>query len=180
MVLPLAYLLLRTIGAGEEAWILILRPRTLQIIWRSMVLVTVVTSASVLIAVSLSWLTVRTDVPFRRFWSVSTVLPLVIPSYVGAFLILSSFGPKGLLQQTFGSFLGIERLPDIYGLWGAAFTLTILSYPYVLLTVRAAIANLDPAFFKTKVNRVLWEGGIMLFSGEPFFLGGGNYFSILN
>ena len=145
MVLPLAYLLLRTIGAGDEAWMLIFRARTVQIVWRSIVLVAVVTSASVLLAVPLSWLTVRTDVPFRRFWSVSTVLPLVIPSYVGAFLVLSSFGPKGLLQQALGPFFGIERLPDIYGLWGAAFTLTILSYPYVLLTVRAAIVNLDPA-----------------------------------
>ena len=71
-------------------------------------------------------------------------MPLVVPSYVGAFLAVSALGPKGLLQQLLAP-IGVDRLPEIYGLPGAAITLTLLSYPYILLTVRAGLRNMDPS-----------------------------------
>ena len=40
---------------------------------------------------------------------------------------------------------GIDRLPDIHGFAGAMTTLTFLSYPSVLITVRASLMRLDPA-----------------------------------
>ena len=144
MVLPLAYLVIRSVGATQEAWELLLRPRTAYIAGRSVLLVVTVTAASVLVAVPLAWLTIRTDLPFRRLWAVLTVLPLVIPSYVGAFLVVSALGPKGLLQQALSSPFGVDRLPEIYGLPGVTITLTLLSYPYILLTVRGVLRNLDP------------------------------------
>ena len=39
--------------------------------------------------------------------------------------------------------MGIGRLPEIYGLAGATLTLSLLSYPYLLLTVRGAWSSLD-------------------------------------
>ena len=145
MLLPLAYLFVRSAGASQEAWDLLFRLRTLQILGRTVVLVALVTGISAGLAVPLAWLTARTDLPFRRFWAVATMLPLVIPSYVGAFLAVSALGPKGLVQQVLSGPLGIDRLPDIYGLPGATITLALLSYPYVLLTVRGMLGNLDPA-----------------------------------
>ena len=47
MLLPLAYLVIRAAGATEEAWSLLLRPRTAQILGRSVLLVATVTTASV-------------------------------------------------------------------------------------------------------------------------------------
>ncbi len=143
--LPLVYLLFRSAGATDEAWSLLLRLRTAQILARSLLLAATVTAVSTAMAVPLAWLIVRTDIPSRRLWAVLTALPLVIPSYVGAFLLVSAIGPKGLLQSTLLAPLGIERLPSVYGLGGAALTLSLLSYPYILLTVRGALANLDPA-----------------------------------
>ena len=105
----------------------------------------VVTALCAVIAAPLAWLTVRTDLPFRRAWSVLSVLPLVIPSFVGAFLYISALGPRGLLQQALEGAFGLERLPSIYGLPGAAFTLALLSFPYMLLTIRGSLSNLDPA-----------------------------------
>lgn len=159
MLLPLAYLVLRSAGATEEAWGLVFRLRTAQILVRTVVLVAVVTGASVALAVPLAWLTVRTDLPFRRAWAVLTVLPLVIPSYVGAFLAVSALGPKGLLQQALSVPFGVDRLPDIYGLPGAAITLSLLSYPYILLTVRGVIGNLDPALEESarSLGRSQWS-----------------------
>lgn len=145
MLLPLAYLIIRSAGASHDAWELLFRLRTAQILGRSMLLVATVTAIAVSLAVPLAWLTARTDLPFRRAWAVLTVLPLVVPSYVGAFLAISALGPKGLAQQLLAGPFGVDRLPDIYGLPGATITLALLNYPYILLTVRGALANLDPA-----------------------------------
>jgi iron(III) transport system permease protein len=117
------------------------RSNTLELIWSTCLLVAGVTLASVTIGVSVAWLTTRTDLPGRRLWAVGAALPLVIPSYVAAFCLLGAFGPRGLLQQL----LGVERLPEIYGYWGALVALTLSTYPYVLLLVSAALRNLDPS-----------------------------------
>jgi iron(III) transport system permease protein len=88
---------------------------------------------------------VRTDLPGRKLWTLLTPLPLVVPSYVGAYLFVSALGPRGLLQGWLEGPLGITRLPDIYGFPGALLVLTLLNYPFVLLSLRAALQRLDPA-----------------------------------
>ena len=155
MAVPIAYLILRTMGVGTEVWDLLFRSRTFDILVRSAVLVVAVTGASVAIAVPLAWLTTRTDLPLRRAWSIITVLPLVIPSYVGGFLVVIALGPKGVLQGWLAP-LEVERLPEIFGFPGAMLTLTLLSYPYVLLPVRASLWRLDPTLEET--SRSLGKG----------------------
>jgi iron(III) transport system permease protein len=145
MLVPLAYLVIRAGESGLEGWSALLRARTLATLGRTLLLSGVVTIVAAVIAVPLAWLTTRTDLPLRRWWAVLTPLPLVIPSYVGAYLMASALGPRGLLQQVLEGPLGITRLPDLYGFPGATITLALLTYPYVLLGLRAALLKLDPA-----------------------------------
>ena len=140
LLLPLAYLVVRA-GSSSRAWRVLTRENTLELVWSTVLLVVGVTTASVAIGVSVAWLVTRTDLPGRRVWAVAAALPLVIPSYVAAFCLLGAFGPRGLLQQL----LGVERLPEIYGYWGALAALTLSTYPYVLLLVSAALRSLDPS-----------------------------------
>ena len=157
MTLPLVYLVLRSLENGwGELFEVALRDKTLAVLARSVVLAAVVTAASVVVAVPLAWLTARTDLPGRRAWAVLAALPLVIPSYVGGFVLVSMFGPKGFLQDALAP-LGVERLPEIYGLPGAALALTLFSYPYVFLTVRGALRGMDPAL--EEASRSLGSGG---------------------
>ena len=167
MALPLAYLIIRSAGASDEAWRLLFRPRTAEILVRSALLVATVTAVSVALAVPLAWLTVRTDIPYRRLWGVMTALPLVIPSYVGAFLMISALGPKGLVQGALLGPFGVERLPNIYGLPGATITLALLSYPYILLTVRGVLGNLDPALEESARSLGLGAWGATLRATLP-------------
>jgi len=143
-VLPLAYLVVRTLEAGPQAWHLLLRPRTATVVANSLLLAAAVTAAAVAIGVPLAWLTTRSDLPFRRIWTVLTMMPLVIPSYVGSFAIVSAFGPLGILQRWLQPLLGVERLPEIYGFFGAWLTLTLFTYPYVLLSARGMLLRMDP------------------------------------
>ncbi len=152
LLLPTGYLLMRAVDAGAAGWQNLLRPRTLQTLFRTIWLALSVTAVSALIAVPLAWITVRTDVPLRRLWATITPLPLVIPSYVGAYLLASALGPRGLLQQLLETTLGVERLPSLYGFPGALITLTLLSYPYLLLSVRAALLRMDPALEEASLS----------------------------
>ncbi|GAW91000.1 ABC transporter permease [Calderihabitans maritimus] len=145
LCLPLAYLLIRTLEAGPGVWEQIVRPQTWKLILNTTVLVVSVTVAAVAVALPLAWLTTRTDLPFQRLWTVLATLPLVIPSYVGAYTFVGALGPKGMVQQMLEGPLGIQRLPDIYGFPGAFLVLTLLTYPYLFLNVREALQNIDPA-----------------------------------
>ncbi len=143
--LPLAYLFLRTLGAEREIWELLIRVRTLQVIGRTVILIIGVTGSSLLLSLPLAWLTTRTDLPFRRLWSVLAALPLVIPSYVAGLVVVAALGPKGMLQSLLEVPFGIERLPEIYGFPGAMVTILMVSYPYALLPLQAALRGLDPS-----------------------------------
>lgn len=137
------YLLLRTGTAWPEAVRTLARPATAAVLGNTALLGVSVTLGSALLAVPLAWLTTRTDLPGRRAWAVLHALPLVVPSYIYAFLFVSFLSPKGLLQQALERPLGIERLPSIYGFGGAFLVLTLISYPLIFLTVRAALRQMD-------------------------------------
>lgn len=142
--LPIVYLIVRSLEADASSWDLILRDRTVWLALRSAGLVVAVTASSLAIGVPLAWLTMRTDLPYRRVWAVLVSLPLVIPSYVGAFALLGALGADGLLENLLRP-LGVERVPDISGFPGAFLALTLFTYPYVFLMVAAGIRGLDPA-----------------------------------
>lgn len=143
-LLPILYLAMRALGAGADGIAYLLDGRTLAVIGNSVVLAVAVVTASVLIGVPFAWLTARTDLPFRRFWLIAGLLTLVIPSYIGAITYIAAFGPRGFLQQLLAP-LGISEIPSIYGFTGAWLSITLFTYPYVVLPVRAALLNLDPA-----------------------------------
>ena len=131
--LPLVYLLIRAGGGGSDAWEILMRGRTSELILRTVVLVSAVTAAAVAIGVPLAWLVTRTDLPGRPVWAVAAALPLVIPSYVTALALLSAFGPGGL----------VEGVPEVDGFLGAFAALTLATYPYVFLLTTAALRQLD-------------------------------------
>lgn len=142
--LPLAYLVVRALGAGQAGLEYLLNARTLTVVVNSLVLTAAVVTAAAVIGVSLAWLATRTDLPLRRLWLVGGLLTLVIPSYVGAMMYIAAFGPRGLLQSLLES-LGVTQVPSVYGFWGAFLSITLFTYPYVVLPVRAALLNMDPA-----------------------------------
>ena len=139
---PLIWILLRVLQVDRSyAASILTRPTTVEILLNSLGLVTAVTGASILLGVPLAYLTVRTDLPFRRFWTIAVALPLVIPSYLGAFTFISAFGPSGQLADVLAPF-GIT-IPTIYGFGGTTLILTLYTYPYVFITTRASLLSFD-------------------------------------
>ncbi|HUG46781.1 MAG TPA: iron ABC transporter permease [Candidatus Limnocylindria bacterium] len=158
--LPIAYLLLRALQVDPGSLDLVLRPRTAQILLASLGLGLAVGIGSVLLGLPLAWLTARTDLPARRLWTVLTVVPLAVPSYVMAFALVAALGPRGALSELLRS-AGLPGLPSIYGFYGAVLVLTLATYPYVLLSVRGALLRSDPAI--EEAGRALGDSPLTVF-----------------
>lgn len=143
-VLPVVYLVVRALGADVETLALLARPRTAELLASSLMLALGTATGALLIGLPLAWLTARTDLPGARVWTILTVAPLAIPSYVLAFAVIAAFGPRGALQGLLQP-LGIGPIPSVYGTAGALAVMTFATYPYVLLGTRAALLRADPA-----------------------------------
>lgn len=126
-MVPLAYLVVRVSGAGLDKVVATLsRPRTWETVGTSLALMVVVVAACLLAGLPTAWLLVRSRVAMRRGWLVLVALPLAIPSYVAAYAWLALF-------------------PAMSGFWAAALILTLVSMPYVVVPVAAALRSADPA-----------------------------------
>ena len=143
VLFPLYWVVRRAVSV-EGATGLLFRAENLRVFGNTFVLVVVVTVASVVISVPLAYITTFTDIPFRRSLTVLIALPLVVPSYIGAFGFVTALGPRGELQSVLEPY-GVESLPEIYGLTGAALVITLYTYPYVFITTRAALRSVNPS-----------------------------------
>jgi iron(III) transport system permease protein len=142
-VVPIAYLLLRALSADGSARALTPLSTTVELAWDTAILAFGVVVATLLAGVPLAWLVVRTDLPGRRIWGLAASLPLVIPSFVAALALLGAFAPRGLVQEALEP-LGVERLPEVTGYWGALVALTLSTYPYVYLLTASGLRSSDP------------------------------------
>ncbi|EJN59151.1 ABC transporter permease [Halogranum rubrum] len=156
---PLAWLLWQASVVGVGGAVdLFTSPTAVEVLANSLALTALVTGASILLGVPLAVLTVQTDLPFRRAWTVLVALPLVIPSYIGAFAYISL--PN--LFETLGltAAIGVTP-PTIYGLWGTGLVLTLFVFPYVFLTTRASLLSFDQA--QLEAARTLNHGYVSAF-----------------
>ena len=145
VLLPVVYLLVRAVQGGSAPWESLLRMRTVETLVATSLLALAVTAATILISLPLAWLFARTDLPQRRAWLILAMLPLAIPSYVAGFAAIAGLGPQGFVQQALQSLFGLHGIPGLTGFPGALFALTVISYPYVLITTTIALSRIDPA-----------------------------------
>lgn len=158
---PVVYLLIRALQAGDEAFDFLRRPLVREVFANSALLATIVAAGSLALGVPIAWLAVRTDLPGRRFWTIASVLPLAMPSYIAAYAFMGFLGSGGPVAAAFRD-LGVERWPEFaYGLSGTATVLTLINYPFVVLGVRAALQRTDPAI--EEAARGLGAGRIEIF-----------------
>jgi iron(III) transport system permease protein len=141
---PLVYLVVRTAQEGDDAFAVLRSDSAFGPLSRTLLLAASTAAACAVLGTSLAWLVMRTDLPLRRLFRVLVALPLVIPSFVGAFVLIAAFAGGGLLDEV----VGLD-LPRVRGYWPAFVTLTILSYPYVYLPVAARLSSLPPSLEET-------------------------------
>jgi len=143
-LIPLLYLVVR---AGQAGWprivAVLARPRTLETIGTSVALAATVVLACLVVGVPAAWLIAQARLPLTGMWVVLLALPLAVPSYVAAYTWIAQF-------------------PAMHGFWAAALILTLVSFPYVLLPVTAALRTSDPAL--EEMARTLGDGPVRAFA----------------
>jgi len=144
VAIPLVYIFIRAISAEPQAWQRLLQTRIWKLLGNTLLLVAAVTSGALVTGVSMAWLTERTDLAGRKIFRWMLALPLAIPAYIGGIVHLALLRPRGgyiprWLEDLFGQPV---FTPSPLGFWGAAFVLTLFTYPYVYLLSAAAFRSL--------------------------------------
>ncbi len=100
-----------------------------------------VTLCALVVAIPVTFLIARVDIPGKPVLKTLAILPLVSPPFIGAYSWILLFGRAGyvttLLQEA-----GIT-IPTVYGMHGIVLALTLNLYPFVLLMVAGALQALD-------------------------------------
>jgi len=152
VLVPVGYLMVRALGSGGELDPL-LTAVNLRRLGNTVGLAGGVLAVTTLFAVPMAWLTVRTEMLGRRTLGVLAVLPLAVPGYVMAYALLSLGGDDGVLVRWLGAESGwlapfrrpeSGTLPRFSGYSGALLALSACNLPYLFLTLRAAMRDLDP------------------------------------
>lgn len=90
------------------------------------------------LGVSLAWLTAMCEFPGRAFFSWALLLPLAVPAYVLAFVVIGLLDFTGPLQTWLREAFGPMKMPQIRSRGGVILVMTLALYPYVYLIARNA------------------------------------------
>lgn len=139
MLVPLLYLFLRAFQADPATLNnLVFRARNLELLLNTLSLAFGVVVMTTLMALPLAWLVVRTDIRCKRLLTILSVMPLAVPGYVMAYALIGLSGNYGVLAQLTG-----WQLPRIDGYLGATLALSLYTFPYLFLNLRATLGGLD-------------------------------------
>src|SRR5437870_853038 len=145
---PLLYLAAAALKAGELGAVTI--GSLVGLAAMPLSLATLATIWAMLLALPLAWLVIRTDLPFRNLCRWVAVIPLAIPSYIGAMSYIALLGPVGSVNTWLSTLIGApQQWVNIYGFWGGVFVLGLFTYPYIFLLVSAALEATNPSIEET-------------------------------
>jgi iron(III) transport system permease protein len=125
-LLPLFFVVAIAIQTGWATIAeLVVRPRVGELLVNTVLLVVLTVPLCATLAVALAWLTERTDLPWRRMWSLFAAAPLAIPAFVQ-------------------SYAWITLVPSMHGLAAGVFVSVVAYFPFIYLPAAAALRRLDP------------------------------------
>lgn len=96
---------------------------------------------TLVLGVSLAWLTAVCEFPGRKFFSWALLLPLAVPAYVTAFVMVGLLDFTGPVQSWLRDSGITWRPPEIRSLGGVILVMVLAFYPYVYLIARNAFAT---------------------------------------
>ncbi len=115
---------------------------------------------STLIGAPMGYFLARVKMPFRNLFLSIGILPIIMPSFIGAFSWIILLGRQGIirlfLNRLFSPF-GIV-IPSIYGIGGIIFAMSLTYFPFVFLLSYGAFSAANP---------MLEEAALMMGARRP-------------
>ena len=102
---------------------------------------------SLVLAVTLAWITVRTNAPLRGLIELTAIVPNIFPPVLIAIAWTLLASPSvGLINAILKGLLGLQQAPlDIYSMGGLIFVEGLILAPLAFLIVSAALRGMDPS-----------------------------------
>jgi iron(III) transport system permease protein len=118
---------------------------------------------SVVFAMALAWITIRTNAPFRRLFELTAIVPNILPPILVAISWVMLLNPSnGLINGLFVKFLGMEKGPfNIYSIPGLIFVEGLILTPLAFLIIAAALKSMDPSLEESAKTLGSGEFGVM-------------------
>jgi|SoimicMinimDraft_3_1059731.scaffolds.fasta_scaffold04456_2 iron(III) transport system permease protein len=112
-----------------------------QLVGRSLIVGVGTTLLATFIGVPLAWVTVKTDMPGKRFVEIIAILPFFTSTFIGALAWIFLGNPtNGLLKL----WLGIPI--NVYSMGGIIWVTGLYMAPYIYLFASAALRNMDTSY----------------------------------
>ncbi len=122
-----------------ELWKHLQQTLLTELLFNTLWLVLGVPIGTLLLGVSLAWLTATCAFPGRRIFSWALLLPMAMPAYVLAFVFIGLFDSSGVVPTQLRSWFGPGlSLPEIRSVGGVIVVLSLSLFPYVYLLARNA------------------------------------------
>ncbi len=154
---PIIAVMVLALGEVGDIWPLVRGTMLPRMIWNTVLLLGGVAVISGVIGVGTAWLVSMYQFPFGRFFSWALLLPMAMPAYVVAYAYVDFLDLGGPVYQVltglFGQQQGRLLLPHIRSLPGAVLVLSLVLYPYIYMTSRAAFVGQSGRFID--VSRTL-------------------------
>ncbi len=147
-VAPILFIYLSLVRWDQELWAFLAET----ILWSSLantVILAVVAGVLALIfGLSLAWLVVHTEFRGRAHIEKILLLPLAVPPYIMAFVYLGFFDYTGTVATFLREQWGLNWLPPVRSVGGAAFILALCLFPYVYLLARTGFYRQSSAYLE--------------------------------
>jgi len=142
VALPIVAVIISVFEARADVWVHLAETRLLALSWNTIRLLAGVLVGAGVLGVGLAWLVAVHRFPGRRFFQVALVLPMAVPAYVVAFVMVGLLDFAGPVQSWLRGVFGPNLwLPEIRSYGGVVIAMSLVFYPYVFLLARAAFAE---------------------------------------
>jgi iron(III) transport system permease protein len=118
---------------------------------------------SLLFALTLAWITIRTNAPFRRLFELTAIIPNILPPILVSISWVMLLNPSnGLINGAFVRVFGLEKGPfNIYSMAGLIFVEALILTPLAFLIIAAAMKSMDPSLEESAKTLGSNEFGVM-------------------
>ncbi len=122
-------------------------PQTYRLLADSFLFAAGASLLSLVLAVTLAWITVRTNAPLRGLIELTAIVPNIFPPLLIAIAWTLLASPSvGLLNAILKGVFGLQQSPlDIYSMGGLIFVEGLILTPLAFLIVSAALRGMDPS-----------------------------------
>ena len=118
---------------------------------------------SLIFALALAWIPIRTDAPWRRLFELTAIIPNILPPILVSISWVMLLNPSnGLINASLVKLFGLEKGPfNIYSMPGLIFVEALILTPLAFLIIAAAMKSMDPSLEESAKTLGSGEFGVM-------------------